>query len=496
MVAPSHSVVLRAGRFDVENGSSAATLDEFVSTLDKSPPGRLVIYFHGGLVDLDAGKAGAAELKGEFAGIDAASLFVVWESGWDEVLAQRLPAIFDEAIFKRLLRRVTQFFKGKIDKERSPDGNKGVGALPLDREDRIQSELDKGQAGEPMFGGDLPDDIPDLTPDEQREIERQIQIDGQLRILATEIASDRTPSSEGTAKSVIARGSTKTLMTPEVLDEIAPLEKPGAKGGVLSLVMLAKHVTFVVAGVISRFRNGRDHGVYLTIVEEVLREFYVRNAGKFLWDGMKEEIDQAFGVAADCGGAALIDALRRLAPKLATADGKPKVTVIGHSAGAIYASRLVQEIEKAKLPADLKVNVVLIAPACTFKVFRETVMSASNRIAGLRIFGMGDERERRNALVQVVYPASLLYFVSGVIEDERDMPLLGMQRFYGAAYEGDGFPDLAFVRQYNPLTLKHAYAWAEATGFDGANCDMSTHGNWPQAQETLKSIRHVVQNGL
>jgi hypothetical protein len=494
MVAPSHSIILSAGRFDVKNGSSAATLDEFVSTLDKSPPERLVIYFHGGLVDLDAGKASAAELKDEFADIDAASLFVVWESGWHEVLAQRLPAIFDEAIFKRLLRRVTQIFKGKVDKERRPDGGKGLGALPLDREDRIQAELDKGQKGEPMFGGDLPKDIPDLTPDEQREIERLVQNDSQLRTLASEIANDRTLSTEGTAKSSIARGSTKTLMTPEVLDEIAPVEKLGAKSGVLSLVMLAKHVAFVVTGIISRFRNGRDHGVYLTIVEEILREFYVRNAGKFLWDGMKEEIDQAFGVGMDCGGTALINALRRLAPKLA-AEGKPKVTVIGHSAGAIYASRLIQEIEKAKFPADLKFNVVLIAPACTFKVFRETIKSAGNRIAGLRIFGMGDERERQNALVRVVYPASLLYFVSGIIEDECDMPLVGMQRFYSAGYEKDSFPDLAFVRHYEPLMLQHTFAWAEATGVDGANCDMFTHGSWPQAKETLKSVRHIVQHG-
>ena len=32
-------------------------------------------------------------------------------------------------------------------------------------------------------------------------------------------------------------------------------------------------------------------------------------------------------------------------------------------------------------------------------------------------------------LVPVIYPASLLYFVSGLLEDEADQPLIGMQRY-------------------------------------------------------------------
>jgi hypothetical protein len=489
MSALGHSIILRAGRFDQENGSTAPSFNDFISKLQASPPKHIVIYFHGGLVDLASGIARASTLAPKFQASGATPIFVIWESGWHEVIEQNLPTIFNEGIFKRILRKVTQSFKGKIDKTQGTA--RGLGDLPLPPESEIQVELTKAQSGQPMFGGGVPRDIPELTQAEEQEILRVVQRDTQLRTFASEIANSRTGPSAATSRSVTARGSTETLMTPEVLDEIAPVQQ-GARTGVVELLLLGKHVVAVVAGVISRFRHHRDHGPYLTIVEEILREFYVRNAGKFLWDGMKKEIDQAFDLASDCGGKALIDGVRDLWLK----GVRPKMTIIGHSAGAIYAARVINEIEKAELPADMKVDLVLIAPACTFKVFREMLQGAANRIAGLRVFGLGDERERQNALVPIIYPSSLLYFVSGVIEDERDMPLLGMQRYYGGGYEGDGFEDLAYVRMFQQLTLPHAYAWAETTGYDGWNCDMASHGGWTEAPQTLASVLYVIKNGL
>ncbi len=130
-----------------------------------------------------------------------------------------------------------------------------------------------------------------------------------------------------------ATGSTETLMSPKVLDDIAPAQE-GTKG-LISTIMLAKHVVTIVAAVISRLAKHRDHGVYLTIVEEVMREFYVRNAGKFLWDGMKKEVDQAFQFGDDCGGAAFIGHLK----EMWDAGVHPAITLVGHSAGAIYITQ-------------------------------------------------------------------------------------------------------------------------------------------------------------
>jgi hypothetical protein len=490
MPALSHSLVLSAGRFDKDHGSTAETFNGFVSQLQAAPPERLVLYFHGGLVDLESGLAGAKALEPKFQETGATPIFVIWQSGWDEIVEKNLPAIFNEGIFKRIRRRVTQAVKGKIDKTTADGAAKAVGGLPLMRDDKIQAELAKAEAGQPLFGDHIPRDIPELTAAEEDHIRRTVQGDVQLQVMAAEIANGRVQSTAATSKGITAQGSTTTLMSPEVLDEIAPV-RPGAKS-VLSMALLAKHVIFVVAAVISRFRNNRDHGAYLTIVEEILREFYVRNVGKFLWDGMKKEIDQAFDLAPGCGGTALIDGLRGL-----SANGvKPKITLVGHSAGAIYVARLLSEIEKAKLPPEVKFDVILIAPACTFKVFRQMLQAAGDRIAGLRLFGMGDEREKNNALVPIVYPSSLLYFVSGVIEDEPDMPLLGMQRYYAAPYDVQDFEDLTYVRAFQHLGLQHAYAWADANGHDGANCDMTSHGGWVGAPQTLASVLYAIKKGL
>jgi hypothetical protein len=277
-------------------------------------------------------------------------------------------------------------------------------------------------------------------------------------------------------------------MSPDVLDEVAPVEE-GTKG-LISTVMLAKHVVVIVGNVISRLAKQRGHGVYLTIVEEVLREFYVRNAGKFLWDGMKKEVDEAFGFAADCGGTAFVSQLKNLWNQ----GVRPQITLVGHSAGSIYVSRLLKELDR-ELPADFKVNVIFLAPACTIAVFADAIKFAGKRIQGLRIFGMGDAIELKDAIVGVLYPASLLYFVSGVLEDQRDMPLLGMERYYRQPYEGAGFEDLAYARAFDFMARKNALVWSDAAQGDGISCDMHSHGGWVDAAATRASVLSILKKG-
>src|SRR6185503_20146245 len=141
------------------------------------------------------------------------------------------------------------------------------------------------------------------------------------------------------------------------------------------------------------------------------------------WDGMKNEVDQAFGFAADSGGASFV----RHFKEMWDAGVRPTVTLIGHSAGSIYVARLLKELDRAlEAYPEAKVNVVFIAPAVTFTAYADALRSAGKRIAGLRIFGMSDSIEREDRIAKALYPASLLYFVSGVLEEGRDEPLVGM----------------------------------------------------------------------
>jgi len=494
-IATDNYIVLKDGKFDTINGAGTPGMDREFQSLATAKPARVVIYFHGGLVSLQTGEGQANTLNPLFINAQSSPMFLVWETGITEVIEQRLPAIFNEAIFQRILRRVTQFVKGKVDKETMAGTPKATDPLPLTREDQIQAQIQSAQATLQMpIDSRIHQLDPDttLTPSERAQIEQEIVGDIQLQTQAQQVANTRQPAgkAEINARAAVVQGSTATLMDQDVLEDIAPAA-PGAKG-VLSMVQLAIHIVKVVARIIERFAKHRDHGAYLTIIEEIFREFYVGNAGKFIWAGIKKEVDDAFGVAADCGGTQLVAHLNALW----TGGVKPRVTLIGHSAGAIYVARLLKELH-AKMPPDFQCEVVFIAPAVIFHVFADAIQNAGSRIARLRIVGMGDPLELKNAIAGPVYPASLLYFVSGVLEEHSDEPILGMQRYYAAPYVGAGFEDIAFVKAFTPLTLAKAFAWADITQGDGANCDMHSHGGWiTAAPATLASVLKIVEYGV
>lgn len=486
-------ILLQGGRFDTANGSNAESLKQIFARFATDRPERLVLYFHGGLVSRQNALEGAGRLAREYKDSGADSLFVIWESGAAEIISQKLEAISQEDIFKRIHLKVSQYVKAKLEQLLNPEGRKGFG-LSVELDDKVRREIDKGPE---MFGdvsiGDIPPDaVPDpasaLTEEEKEEIERGIDRDFTLKQELSAIATSRWPEDSAT-KSADATAPKTTLMDEEVLREITPPEKAGAKFG-LSTILLGKHVVLVVGAVIWRFVKRRDHGPYLTIVEEIMREFYVRAVGRSLWRGMKESIEAAFGCEPDCGGRALVNEMQKLWQSGVT----PCVTLIGHSAGAIYVARLLRALDE-KMAQDFRANVVLIAPACTFGYLAPALRQGGSRVANLRIFGMGDSIERENSIASVIYPASLLYFVSGVLEDRRDEPLAGMQRFYSEPYLGDGFDDIAFVKDQVTLSRPHGYAWSQVSGFDGANCDMTSHGGWVEAPATLASVKYLIQKG-
>lgn len=135
---------------------------------------------------------------------------------------------------------------------------------------------------------------------------------------------------------------------------------------------LAISTTIVVAGLrvimraLKRFANGRDHGLYTTVVEEVVE----RIKGDIISGEYVETYDtqDAFEGSEDfAGGNALLDEINKLWKK-----GKhPRLILIGHSAGSVFICNLLINAAKV-LPDDIKFEVVFLAPACSFGLFKIT----------------------------------------------------------------------------------------------------------------------------
>ncbi|MEU4722219.1 hypothetical protein AB0G06_21570 [Nonomuraea dietziae] len=104
------------------------------------------------------------------------------------------------------------------------------------------------------------------------------------------------------------------------------------------------------------------------------------------------------------------------------AGARPTLTLVGHSAGSVYVNHLLHEVAQGRRqgyrawPDDVRFRVAFLAPACTYAHFSATLEQADDLIEDLRVFTMTDEAEQADRLAGAVYPRSLLYLVSGVLE--------------------------------------------------------------------------------
>lgn len=164
--------------------------------------------------------------------------------------------------------------------------------------------------------------------------------------------------------------------------------------------------------------------------------------GGGIWNDMK--VDAAAASVKGGGGHYFV---RALAKWMADHPGEIEVHAVGHSAGSIFHSHLLQAALEADVPEIASLN--LLAPAVRIDTFSKLVMphAKSGKIAGVSIFTMDDEAERADTCLRI-YNKSLLYLVSASFEPQKATPILGMAKyltrdaeladyFTGAAADGD-----------------------------------------------------------
>jgi hypothetical protein len=177
-----------------------------------------------------------------------------------------------------------------------------------------------------------------------------------------------------------------------------------------------------------------------------------------------------------------------------------RITLIGHSTGAVFICNLIDKA--ASIAPDLRFEVIFLAPAVTHERFAATLHAHAGAISAFRMFAMTDVLEERDAIVPVVYPHSLLYFVSGLLEWTTDAsalvdePIVGMERFVTTVppFDDTAFPALGHVRQL--LTSAGHAVWSPADGGPGFRSQSKRHGDFDDDPVTLDSLAHLLRHGF
>jgi len=483
MLSPEHYLDLAGGKF---SQSSPADLSRLFAAIQRSPAkDHLVIHFHGGLVSRASAEGSAEGLLPCYTGAGTYPIFFFWRSDLWTTLSKNLSEIAQEPVFQRLVKRLLQLALSKL---KDYAGAKSGGTLPLVSEGAMPDDptalAEYAAAREPDSAKLEGANLSELQA-EQAEIELQTDevLQTESRAIA-ETAGLPAPDGHGTTRGAMGAplAPRPTLMSPKVQEELAQEQsKPGAKSGFFAAITLAKHGVVILSRVIRRYSGRRDHGLYTTIVEEILRELYLDSIGALAWVLMKNDTRDAFGADAQIfGGTAFLAELKKW-----SRPGR-RVTLVGHSTGAIYIANFLEHAD-ALLDSAVKFDVVFLAPACSFEFMAAKLPVFEKRVNRLRLFGLKDERERGYWEVPVLYPASLLYLVSGLFEEPTvDMPIVGMQRYFS---EVDPYtsPEIKAVTKY----LRNKCVWSLAEGGAGLACGAGRHGGFdadPTTRESLKEF--------
>jgi pimeloyl-ACP methyl ester carboxylesterase len=398
--------------------TTTADIDKILAYLEAKAD-KLVLHFHGGLVNEEAGELTTETFVPLYRCAGAHPVVFIWETGFFETIVHNLGEIQSTALFKRIVAYVVQQLGEHLKISTFSPGSglpENVNTIEallfspggLERFDtrELDAQVHNGLST-------LGETLEKMRQQVNAEVAEQLQLelgedDAFRAILEYEI-----PES--------------TLLNRDKISETGT----GAARRTISIPKLADSISLVVYNVAKRYRDHRDHGFSPTVVEETLREFYIAALGAWVYGEMKNAAEEMWapneGRSGDQihGGRYFLEGLARLQ------RAKPTliIDVVGHSLGSVAICLMLRTAQTCGLSVNVR-NLILMAPACTSALFHDEIVMCPNRYKQFRMFTMNDDFEKANHLVSIIYDRSLLYLVSGILEPEEvDMPLAGMMRF-------------------------------------------------------------------
>lgn len=202
-------------------------------------------------------------------------------------------------------------------------------------------------------------------------------------------------------------------------------------------------------------------------------EGVARLVGKSRWSEMKENARMM--TTNPQGGARLV------AQRLLPMQGNIRLHLIGHSAGAIIHAYLADKLVQDGWNIE---SLSLMAPAARVCLFNKTYLPhlQNQSIKRMAQFHLNDdcEDDENGMRIALGYKRSLLYMISNGLEEQRKIPVLGMQKYFDS--------DVA------PLALPNMQSriapGSPATG-------STKHGAFDDDPKTQQSvIAHVLGNAI
>lgn len=425
---------------------------------------RLVIHFHGGLVGENAGMETALRMHALYkANTTAQPYSFIWETGLIETFRDNLRSVHHTKLFQMILEMVIKKVGSKLGISVG-----GKGATQISKTE-FEYELSKDRPFDDYFVSPNAKSAMLLEIKNQKALEKELKVDFEVMV-DSPMYSDLMDEIE---------------LEKESLNKDKLLENDPTTGqkGIASTIKAVKALVSVGYRVIKRLLENRDHGFYPTVIEEIVREFYVADLGSWVWSAMKNKAENMFNDntgLSDLNQHAGLYFLQLLDEQ--SKDYEIKVDLVGHSAGSIVICNMLKTIAEKNFNNTKIRKIILLAPACRCDLFKSEIVDHPERFEDFSMFTMSDKLESNDMLIPGIYTRSLLYFVSGCLEEKGkgyDEYILGLERHIEAKhpYNEDGI-----LKNINTFLkeIDHRLTYSPS-GIDqaiGYQCVAAAHGDF------------------